>query len=289
MLTHAELATRIESLVGTDLVAYWTSAGVITQMEAILKKMSRRVPYVTSQRHPSDRAVPIRGEYTTDGTTRDIVLTDWDSDDTVKIAQLDGVEYLVDKSPKEYINHTRSGKIVTLAVDAIPTASLSVYIYPQRLHILQAAIGTTDTAGVVTAAIAATSLALTSLGTGTINKYTKLVITGDTTEYMVKATVTIADAAATVAITPPLVAAATGKVVTLSLNDSTLTPDLEEILVDWTSGELMKGYAPDVMGGMNTGSSPKDYISIGQERITGALTDLRMHETPDRYVRHPRS
>ena len=146
-LTHAEIVTRLQAKLWTATNTQWTSAIIVADgMTPVLKKLSARVPFVTTERHPGTLAVPIRGEYTTDGTTRDIILTDWDFEDLEKISQFDGVEYPVDQSPKEYVNFLKSGKILTLKWDAIPAAADDVYIYPQRRHILQEAIGTTDTA-----------------------------------------------------------------------------------------------------------------------------------------------
>jgi len=72
---------------------------------------------------------------------------------------------------------------------------------------LLSTIGTTDLAGAIktTVAIGGTSVVLKSLGTGSINKGTKFLIAGDTVEYTVTSTATIASNEATVAITPPLV------------------------------------------------------------------------------------
>ena len=294
-LTHAEIVTRLEAKLWVATNTQWTSAIIIADgMTPILKIISRRVPFVTTQRHPGDRAVPIRGGYTTDGTTRDIILTDWDFEDMVKLAQENGVEYEVDQSPKEFRNFTQNGKIVTLELDDIPEAAESVYIYPERLHILQQAIGTTDTAGAITtlAAIGATSLVLKSLGTGTINKYTKLTIAGDTTEYMVTSIATIAGNAATVTITPGLVAsAAVDAVVTLALADSTLTPALEEIFIEWVAGELIQDYAIKKLSEADFGSGINVYFTMGKDMIDGkggAREQLRGLERADRYPNHSR-
>ena len=291
-LTHAEIEARLEEVLWDTTDTYWSDIRIISKMGAILKKISQRVPFVATERHPSDRAVPTRGTYTTDGTTRDIVLTDWDFDDLIKISQFDGVEYLVDQSPKEYKNFSQRDKIISLSLDDIPSASKTVYVYPQRLHILQQAIGTTDTAGAIKtlAAAAATSLALKSLGTGTINKYTKLTIAGDTTEYMVTATATIAANEATVTITPGLVAAAAvDAVVTLALADSTLTPSLEEIIIGWTAGELLSDYGIKMLSELPIEARHTDYTQKGELMIKKALEDLKLLERPGRYIIHPKS
>lgn len=83
--------------------------------------------------------------------------------------------------------------------------------------------GTTDEAGALSAdaALGATSLALNLLGTGTINKGTVLIITGDAQPYVVTADATISGAAATVSIDPATKQAnSSAAVVTLQTDDA---------------------------------------------------------------------
>jgi len=291
-LTNAEIETRLEEVLWDTTDTYWANARILSKMVAVLKQISQRVPFVTTERHPSDRAVPIRGEYTTDGDTRDIILTDWDFEDLVRISQEYGVEYVVDQSPKQFRNFKQHGKIVAIELDSIPDEDDDVYIYPCRQHILQADIGTTDTAAAVSTAgaIGDTSLIVKELGTLTINKYTKLTIAGDATEYMVMATATITGNVATVTLTPALVAVeAVDAVVTLALADSTLTPDLEEILIKWVSGELISDYAIKMLPLVPKGARHMDYTQKGELMIAQAKQELRNLETPDVFVRHSRS
>ncbi len=291
-LTHAEILALIRVKISDSGTTYGSDVNVTNKITGILKQISSRVPFITTERHPSDRPVPTRGAYTTDGTTRDIVLTDWDFDDLVGISQENGVEYEVDQEPKDFRNFVQNGKILSLKLDSIPDADENVYVYPRRLHILQSAIGTTDTALAIktTAAIAATSLVLKAADTGTVNKYTKLTIAGDATEYMVKATATIATNEVTVTITPGLVAAATADaVVTLALADSTLDSGLEEILIKWVSGQLLVDYGIGKLATIPIAAKYSDYIQTGQLWIAEAKQDLRNLERPDRFVRHPRS
>jgi hypothetical protein len=128
------------------------------------------------------------------------------------------------------------------------------------------------------------------LGTGTINKYTKLTIAGDTTEYMVTATATIATNAATVSITPGLVAAADADdVVTLALSDSTLTNTLEEILIEWVCGELITNYAISMLPVTPQAANWEAYTKKGESLIAKAVGKLNSLIIPDRYVIHPRT
>ncbi len=291
-LTHAQVKTRLEEVLWDTADTYWDDTRISSKILSVLKELSLCAPFSVGETHTVDRTVPILGKYTTDGTTRDIILTDWDFDDLVKISQEDGVEYPVDESPKQYRNHVQRGKTVRLELDDIPDADEDVYIYPSRQHILQSSIGTTDTAAAVktTAAIGATSLVLNALGTGTINRNTKLTIAGDTTEYMVTASVTIATNEATVVITPGLIKSATATaIVTLALADSTLTPALEEILIKWVAGELLSDYAIKMLPLVPKGAGHADYTRKGELMIAQAKSDLRLLERPDRYVRHPRT
>ncbi len=282
MFTHAEITDLISNRLGDAGNTYFSDALIAEYITRVLKKgISPRVPLITSHTIPTDRWAPTRGEYTTQSDRRDIALTDWDMVDLIGLPQADGVEHPVDKEPKQYRNFVLRHGVVELLLDGLPDASESVYIFPDRLHILQSAIGTTDTAGAVktTAAVGATSLALNGLGTGAINKYTKLTIAGDNTEYMVKATATISGNEATVTITPSLQAAATATaVVTLALADSTLRPDLEEVLVEWVAGELRRDQSQLLLN--HTIATLPDLASAGtaiaamSARITQAIHDL---------------
>ncbi len=297
MLTHAELLTRIEALLPT--VVSPTFGDTATYMGRVNKVISQRVPFLTSETHPSDRWAPTRGVYTTDGTTREITLTDWDFLDLAceGFSQFDGIEYPVDQSPKQFRNYTLRNKVLELHLDAIPASGDSVYVYPQRLHILQAAIGTTDTAGAVSTAsvVGDTSLIIKTLGTGTINKYTKITITTtptDTTEYMVKANATIAANVATVLLSPAIVKVnSINDVVTLALADSTFPQILEEIFIEWTAGQLIQDYGVKMMQTIPKAGKFSNYFSMGQAMITNADLNLRRSglEVGGRYALHSRS
>ena len=279
-LTHAEIVSRIQNKLSDTTPTYYSAAYVAEYMGAILKELSHMVPYR-----------PLRSEYTTDGTTRDLTLTDWDYDDLVRIPQYDGVEYTVDQSPQEWRNSVLHGRALKLLLDDIPASSENVYLYPEKVHILQSAIGTTDTAGAVktAAAAAATSLVLKSLGTGTINKYTKLTIAGDTTEYTVKAAAAITTNEATVTIHPALSAAASADaVVTLALNDGTLSPAMEEAFILWVCGSLITDYAIKLLPNVPSSADWKEYTAKGEAMITQAKRQLSAVMELKPYVVHPR-
>jgi hypothetical protein len=162
--------------------------------------------------------------------------------DLIMIPQFEGVEYVVDQSPPEYRNFIQQGNYIYLLLDNIPSADLSVYVYPYKRHIVQESLGTSDTAGAVKTAGSAgdTTLALKSLDTGTINENTVLTITDDDTDYIVQATATIGTNEATVTIHPPLQADVDADtVVTLSLlNTFSLTnAGLEDVFCNYLAGE----------------------------------------------------
>ena len=166
---------------------------------------------------------------TTVADTRDITLSTGDKWRLIEIVK---VEYPVDEDPREFRNVTQFGDTASLLLDTAPDAAESAYFFMNKIHLLSSTVGTTDLLGALSAGAAAgaVSLALNGLGTGTIEEGTTLMITGDTTVYYVTTQATIAGAAATVSIWPPLAAAAlTGAVVTLSLT-STLDTRLEDFL-----------------------------------------------------------
>lgn len=294
-LTHAEIIDRISNKLQDPTNVTWADAAITEYIASVLKRISRDIPFATSETHPTDRWAPTRGTYLTDGTTREIRLTDWDSLDTVRISQVDGVEHPVDQSPKEFRNFKLMHKVLALELNNIPDADETVYVYPERRHILQADIGTSDTAGAVSTAslVGDTSLIIKNLGTGTINKYTKVTISTvvpDTTEYMVTEMATIAVNVATVKLSPALVKVnLVNDVVTLALADSTLPPELEEILIQWTAGELFKDASLGKFPTIPKGVRAQDWYAIGKDMITEAKRDLGRLTMPNVYEEHSRN
>lgn len=284
-LTHANIVDEVALQVWQTVNTTLTDALIISKMTSILKLLSKEVPHRTDYLHKSS--------YTFDGVTSDIILLAWDYDDLVRIQQEDGCEFNSSGYGADYERIFRNarlrGKTLSVVLDSVPASGKTLYIHPDRNHIVQAAIGTDDTAGALSAdaAKAATSLALNLLGTGTINKYTKLTIAGDTTEYMVKATATIASAAATVTITPGLQAAAlSAAVVTLALADSTLSAGLEEVFIKWVSGELIAEYSRHEISKLAIAAGWKEYLQLGQTMIAEAKVQLATLATAGRYIRH---
>ncbi len=226
--SYSDLRDLIEVKLWDSANSIWTTAILDSLMLEAVSTMSRYAPRM------------VKHGFTTDGTTRRLTIG---SEDKWKMLwPLDWCEYKVDKIPEARHNITVLGDIVTLDIDTTPGASEAVNIWMSHKHLLQQAIGTTDTAAAIKtqAAAGVTSLALKSLGTGTINEDTTLTIAGDTTTYYVTATATIAANEATVSIFPKLAAvAAVDAVVTLALTASTLTPQLEELLVELVVSEAI--------------------------------------------------
>lgn len=139
------------------------------------------------------------------------------------------LQYNYPQSARGFIDHDGA---LELKLDDAPSADLSVYLYLAKKHLLQKAVGTADLAGAVQTegAVNDVTLALKSLGTGTINEDTRLTIAGDATVYHVIADATIGTNEATVSIWPPLQAvAAVDAVVTLAL-ENTVPAELEDIV-----------------------------------------------------------
>jgi len=158
-------------------------------------------------------------------------------------------------------------------------------LYLLKVHLLQQAIGTTDTAGTLNGghALGVSSLVLAGLGTGTINKDTSLAIVGDSTTYRVIETVTIAGNAATVSIAPPLVAAAlTGAVVNLALATSTMDSAAEDAYVDYCAGMAMMERGNEDSLIRRQGSIVTNLRQQGADKMGMAISKLRgmIHKTP---------
>ena len=149
--------------------------------------------------------------------TRDITLT---TGDKWRLLGIEKLEYLTAKNPPVYRNYNRFGDVVSIKIDTAPTSADDIYFSWNKVHLLQKALGTTDTTGAVETEGTAgdITLALKGLGTGTINEMTTFLIAGDATIYYVIAEATITANEATVSIWPPLAATASvDAVVTLSL------------------------------------------------------------------------
>ena len=189
-------------------------------------------------------------------------------------------EYKVDQNPRQFRGLTRFGDTLSLELMSRPSSAVPVYLYMNKIHLLQKEIGTDDTAGEIKTDADAgdTSIVLDSLGTGTINEMTTLTIDGDSTTYYVIETATIDTNEATVSIWPPLASAVTaGTVVALSLTDSTLNMMEEDLLARWLAAQaaISKAtvYYQQVNTCITTLASAVTAISAVAARITQAITD----------------
>jgi hypothetical protein len=220
--SYSQIIDDAEAYLNDNSNANFVAADLDPQVPAVLARVSRVRPWRPNQlthRYSSTQTV----------SARDVVLT---SGDKWRLAWVDRVEYPIDVVPGKFRNFVRNGDVVSIDLDHKPVAE-AVNLYLAKVHILQKAIGTTDTAGAIKtqAVVGATTLALKSLGTGTINEDTQLTIAGDTTVYHVIQTATIGTNEATVTIWPALEhQAEVDDVATLALAESTLDYDLEDIV-----------------------------------------------------------
>ena len=179
---------------------------------------------------------------TTTADSRELTLT---AENKRNLLWVDELEYKVSKHPQQFRNFTRWGDVVLMGIDFDPVADESVYLYLAKKHILQKEVGTDDLYGTIAvqAAASASSIVLSSLGTGTINEHTSATIESDSTAYTVTADATITANWATVYITPVTAQIeAVGKDVTFSLSTATLNLDLEKCLVNWVTYKAMLSY-----------------------------------------------
>uniref|UniRef100_A0A6M3KLA9 Uncharacterized protein n=1 Tax=viral metagenome TaxID=1070528 RepID=A0A6M3KLA9_9ZZZZ len=118
-----------------------------------------------------------------------------------------------DKASKDYNHHWSDTKTVKALITEVASGvAVTTELTEQQttsdgyIELRAYDVGTTDLVGAVKtqAAKAATSVVLKSLGTGTINRLTKLTIEGHGTDYIVTADATITSNEATVSITPAL-------------------------------------------------------------------------------------
>jgi len=167
---------------------------------------------------------------------------------------IDSVEYPIGTKRNWNIN----GDILEIEMDRQPDDSsvtgseVDVYVTFQRPHFLTEL---TDLAGVVaaTAAVAATSLAMSSLqAAGTIDIGQELTIANVRGTYIVTESSTIASNTATVTIYPGLESAIASTGVVVTLKQSTLNPQQEEVLADLVTARTLINYATEPIQQINT-------------------------------------
>jgi hypothetical protein len=155
---------------------------------------------------------------------------------------VDRVEYPLGGNPPNYRNvDSIENGILTLGIDFEPNdtaetnADKDCYVYFAKRHKLSQL---TDFAGALAASavVSATTLSATALqGAGTIEADQEFTVSGMRGNYVVSATATIANSAATIVFHPGLENAANSATV-FTLKSSTLTPQLEPVLVDLIAG-----------------------------------------------------
>ena len=65
--------------------------------------------------------------------------------DLIRLRKDNGVEYRVDKNPKQFRNWTRFADVLTLVINFLPSADEAVYLYCFKRHTLTDATSTLDT------------------------------------------------------------------------------------------------------------------------------------------------
>jgi len=231
--TYAQIVAGASARVQDSGNAVFATTEFDTLMPSGLTRVSQAIPWeyrLTKQ---------------TVASTRNITLTSGDKwrllpNSGYKGTGIDRLEYTVDQYPPNNRGLTRFGDIITIEKNSAPSAAEDIYFFFNKVHLLQKAIGTTDTALAIKTQgeIGDTSLALKSAGTVTVNEMTTIAITGDSTIYYVITDATIAANEVTVSIWPALVAvAAVDTVVTLSLTSSSMDMVCEDYLERWLSAQ----------------------------------------------------
>ena len=229
MKTYAEILNDVETLVqdaGIDpsppsANSVFATAELDALMPFALTRISQFKPW---QKKTTKSTV---------ADTRDITLT---TGDKWRLLGIEKLEYAVDKDPRKFRGSTRFADVISIKIKARPSSADDIYFFWNKNHILLSATGASSTSGAIktAAAIGAVSLALDSLGTGTIDEMSSFTIVGDTTVYYVIADATITNNEATVSIWPPLVVAVSGtEVITLAVTNTIEEIPLEGYLARW--------------------------------------------------------
>jgi hypothetical protein len=229
--SFAELLLTVSTELQDATNAIFTADTVKSAMATALIDVSHKSPRFSKE------------TVSTVALTKDITLI---AEHRRNLLWVERLEYPIAQSPESYHNYEIFGNVLTMKLDSAPSAVESAYLWLAKHHICNE-IGTTDLAGALSAQanVAATTLALNLLGTGTINENTTLTITGDTTAtvYTVTAQVTIAGNAATVSIYPAVVEQALiNAVVTLAVPTPTLNVSEENCWIGISAGTLAIAY-----------------------------------------------
>jgi len=274
--TRATILTEIQDGLPTAPADVWTEARCSEALNKALKEMGRYDPVIV--RH-------------TLSTTEDVKTLDINSvTNKLYIPQNMGLEYKVDKTPKKYRNWRYiTHDVILMAVDFNPGDADSVYLYVHKPHRMTL---TTTLAGKIDLeagyAVGVTTLHLDDFANAAaIPADTTLIITGDTTRYRITADVTVSDdddSEADFAIDPALVVAVIDNVV-VTLETSTLSFELEDILIKLTQGrlamDLMVHYVEQpTFGGKEQATK---YYNWGAAKVQEALSKLRPYRVADRY------
>lgn len=283
---YTEMVTTIVQILQDTGKAIWGDTEIDQQIPRGLSFVSLACPRYPSYLTSAGVLLPAT-LLTTVANSRYIQLSAGDMWDLIECGLREDpyLEYPVDDDPISKCNFKRYGDVIELLIDTAPSSTVSARLWIGKRHLLQKEVGTADLAGAVNADTAAASvtLALKSLGTGTINEGTKLTIAGDSCVYNVYATATIADNAATVYIYPALKAAVLeDAVVTLALAPSTLELPLEAVFADFVAGMVAISKARSNI------SLGTDIFEWGRERIGRAEMALRGLTKPRAYTEYPR-
>jgi len=274
MKTYAEIINDCETLVqdaGIDPSTPGANAVFATaELDALMPSALTRI----SQFKPWE----IKTTKSTVADTRDITLT---TGDKWRLLGIPKVEYLTAQNPPVYRNVSRFGDVVSIKINSRPSSAVDIYFFWNKVHLLQSAVGATELTGTVnTASVAGdVTLSVVSLGTGTVNEFTTLKITGDSTVYYVIETATISGTnAITLSVWPPITAANTiGDVVTLSLS-TTLDIPLENYLARWLVAQACISKATKSYSQVNQAITDLGYAvtAIGEvaARIADAVDDV---------------
>ncbi len=261
--TYTQIRDLIEQILQDTGNATWSTDELDLLIPMALTEVSSVCPRL------------VRSILTTTASSRRLVLP---ANTLRNLLWIDKAEYPVAQDPPYYRNVQRFGNMIEIEIDDAPLSAASLYLHLAKKHVLLTTLGTTDTAGAVKTAGSEgdTTLALKSLGTGTIEQDAILTIAGDTFEYTVTAQATIAANEATVSIEPGLSAdVAADAVVTLS--DSSLDVDMENVLAGISAGIASINKATSDIGGISVGSAntPAQREQWGMLKLEDARARLK--------------
>ena len=273
MRSHADLIADIQSQLGERSTDF-DEAFLSRRLSEGLRDLSNYAPYI------------VRETLTTTANSKEL-----DISDIYNLLRIEALEYRTGKTPREFRNWKQYyNNTLSMLIDFGPSADEDVYLYCAKIHKVPAVA---DLSGAATAIYAAgvSTINVDGLTTaGTIEADSTFTIASDSTgtRYRLTADTVLAAGAGDLVFTPVLAEAiAENDVVTF--DNSTLTEELELLLIDLVAANAAISKATSYIGKVNIGRVPfQEWLAWWQNKLTVTRRELKRIKKRTAYQTYPR-